>query len=77
MPPTILEITCPKTNREDAKQKDETGRRLFCPSILGPFVNVLGSTLFWANYSDLKRGHPKWWFGRGKMSPKKARNIQV
>ena len=23
------------------------------------------TTSIWANYSDLSRGHPKWWFSKG------------
>ena len=26
---------------------------------------LLGIPYFWANYSDLSRGHPKWWFSKG------------
>ena len=33
---------------------------------------VLG-TLVWSNYSDLSRGHPKWWFSKG-IPPKMALN---
>ena len=29
--------------------------------------------LFWAIYSDLSRGHPKWWFCKG-IPPKMALN---
>ena len=25
--------------------------------------------IFWANYNDVSRGHPKWWFNKG-TSPK-------
>ncbi len=31
------------------------------------------STYIWAIYSDLSRGHPKWWFSKG-IPPKMALN---
>ena len=37
--------------------------------------HVIDIHRFWANYSDLSRGHPKMWFGR--ESPLKKALIQV
>ncbi len=31
--------------------------------------SVWFSLLYWANYNDVSRGHPKWWFNKG-TSPK-------
>ena len=28
-------------------------------------IHFFTSPSFWANYSDLSRGHPKWWFSKG------------
>ena len=28
-------------------------------------VQDAGGTMTWSNYSDLSRGHPKWWLNRG------------
>ena len=29
------------------------------------FLVIGGVVLFWSNYSDLTRPHPKWWFSKG------------
>ncbi len=32
---------------------------------LGKTHPLVGHHLFWSNYSDLTRPHPKWWFSKG------------
>ena len=51
----FAEVSCPFKTRE------EYGRH----PVLCTVQARQEKPLIWVNYSDLSRGHPKWWFSKG------------